>query len=141
MSKIEPLSSETPWIRLQVGDADWRGEDRTRLVGMLEQILTIRHFEQKLLEMHQEGVVHGPVHASIGQEGAAVGMMSTLSAGDKINGTHRMHHQFLAKALNHVTPGGRDPRRADFTDEMNDVVYRTMAEILGLSPGYMGGRG
>ena len=141
MRKTEPLSTDTPWIRLHVGEDDWRSEDPTRLVGMLEQILTIRHFEQKLLELHQEGVVHGPVHASIGQEGAAVGMMSTLSAGDKINGTHRMHHQFLAKALNYVTPDGRDPRKADFTNEMNDVVYRTMAEILGLSPGYMGGRG
>jgi 2-oxoisovalerate dehydrogenase E1 component len=141
MSRIEPLSTDTPWIRLRVGEDDWRGEDPARLVGMLEQILTIRHFEQKLLELHQEGVVHGPVHASIGQEGAAVGMMSTLATGDKINGTHRMHHQFLAKALNHVAPSGRDPRRADFTEQMNDVIYRTMAEILGLSPGYMGGRG
>lgn len=141
MSKIQPLSTETPWIRLDVDESDWRNQEPKRLVGMLEQILLIRHFEQKLLALHQEGVVHGPVHASIGQEGAAVGMMSTLSAGDKINGTHRMHHQFLAKALNHVTPGARDPRSSDFTDEMNDVVYRTMSEILGLSPGYMGGRG
>ena len=141
MSKIQHLSTETPWIRLDVDENDWRSQEPARLVGMLEQVLLIRHFEQKLLALHQEGVVHGPVHASIGQEGAAVGMMSTLSASDKINGTHRMHHQFLAKALNYVTPGGRDPHNADFTDEMNDVVYRTMAEILGLSPGYMGGRG
>lgn len=141
MGKIEKLTTDTPWIRLNVSEDDWRQEDPSRLVGMLEQVLTIRHFEQKLLTLHQEGVVHGPVHASIGQEGAAAGIMSTLSVGDKINGTHRMHHQFLAKALNYVTPQERDPRSADFSDEMNDVVYRTMAEILGLSPGYMGGRG
>jgi 2-oxoisovalerate dehydrogenase E1 component len=141
MGKIEKLTTDTPWIRLSVSEDDWRQEDPSRLVGMLEQVLTIRHFEQKLLTLHQEGVVHGPVHASIGQEGAAAGIMSTLSAGDKINGTHRMHHQFLAKALNYVTSQERDPRSADFSDEMNDVVYRTMAEILGLSPGYMGGRG
>lgn len=141
MDKIEKLTTDTPWIRLNVSEDDWRQEDPSRLVGMLEQVLTIRHFEQKLLMLHQEGVVHGPVHASIGQEGAAAGIMSTLSAGDKINGTHRMHHQFLAKALNYVTPQERDPRSADFSNEMNDVVYRTMAEILGLSPGYMGGRG
>jgi len=141
MGKIEKLTSDTPWIRLNVSDDDWRRQDPARLVGMLEQILAIRHFEQKLLTLHQEGVVHGPVHASIGQEGAAVGVMSALSSGDKINGTHRMHHQFLAKALNYVTPQDRDPRNAEFSGGMNDVVYRTMAEILGLSPGYMGGRG
>src|SRR5581483_3919407 len=106
MGKIEKLTSDTPWIRLSVTDDDWRKQDPSRLVGMLEQIYVIRHFEQKLLTLHQEGVVHGPVHASIGQEGAAVGAMSTLSTGDKINGTHRMHHQFLAKALNYVTPQG-----------------------------------
>jgi 2-oxoisovalerate dehydrogenase E1 component len=141
MSKLEPLSTDTPWIRLSVAEDDWRREDPALLARMFEQILLIRQFEQKLLELHREGLVHGPVHASIGQEGGAVGMMSTLQAGDKINGTHRMHHQFLAKALGYVTPAGYDPRQMQFTDEMHDVVHRTMAEIMGLAPGYMGGRG
>ncbi len=141
MSKISNLKTDTKWFRLETSDDDWRGEDGVRLTSMLEQIFLIRHFEKKLLELHGEGLVHGPVHASIGQEGAAAGIMSTLTDGDKINGTHRMHHQFLAKALNFATDKGRDPRLSDIGERGHDVIYRTMAEILGLSPGYMGGRG
>lgn len=141
MSKILNLTTETPWFRLVTDDADWRGEDALRLTTMLEELFLIRHFEEKLLELHGEGLVHGPVHASIGQEAGAVGIMSTLGDGDKINGTHRMHHQFLAKALNYAAESGRDPRTTDLGASSHDVIYRTMAEILGLSPGYMGGRG
>jgi len=67
--------------------------------------------------------------------------MSVLSSDDKINGTHRMHHQFLAKALNHVQPKDYSPLTQDLPMEMHEVVYRTYAEILGLKPGYCGGRG
>lgn len=141
MTSLTPLTTDTPWLRLETDDEDWRRADPVLLARMLEQILLVRHFEEKLLELHGEGLVHGPVHASIGQEGGAVGIMSTLGTGDKINGTHRMHHQFLAKALNYAEAAGRDPRVSDLGPESQDVVYRTMAEILGLSPGYMGGRG
>lgn len=141
MSKISNLKTDTPWFRLNTDDSDWRSEDARRLAGMLEQLLLIRRFEEKLLELHGEGLVHGPVHASIGQEGGAVGIMSTLGDDDKINGTHRMHHQFLAKALNYVADKGRDARLSELDEPSQDVMYRTMAEILGLSPGYMGGRG
>src|SRR5665213_1726327 len=108
MSTLTNLTTETPWFRLDATEADWRAEDPVLLSQMLEQVLIVRHFEQKLLELHGEGLVHGPVHASIGQEGGAVGIMSTLRSADKINGTHRMHHQFLAKALNHVGDAARD---------------------------------
>lgn len=69
MSKISNLKTDTPWFRLNTDDGDWRSEDARRLAGMLEQLLLIRRFEEKLLELHGEGLVHGPVHASIGQEG------------------------------------------------------------------------
>lgn len=85
--------------------------------------------------------MHGPAHASIGQEGGAVGAMSTLTDADKINATHRAHHQFLAKFLNHAVPEGYDPRSSDWPEAMQDVVHRSMAEIMGLMPGYCGGRG
>jgi 2-oxoisovalerate dehydrogenase E1 component len=108
---------------------------------MLQNLLIIRQFEERILDLFKAGCVHGPAHASIGQEGGAVGAMSVLTSADKINATHRAHHQFLAKFLNHVMPEKHDPRRDELTDEINDVVYRSMAEIMGLSPGYCGGRG
>ena len=55
------------------------------------------------------GLVHGPAHSSIGQEGGAVGSVLALTSEDSVNGSHRGHHQFLAKALHHVEPKGIDP--------------------------------
>ncbi|OZB33374.1 MAG: MFS transporter [Ferrovum sp. 34-44-207] len=108
---------------------------------MLERLVLIRRFEERLLELSTSGVLHGPAHSSIGQEGAAVGAISVLTATDKINGTHRMHHQFLAKALGFVTPEGYSPLDHAVPDQFRDVAFRTYAEILGLRPGYCGGRG
>jgi len=139
--KLVALKTKTPWSRLEVNDADIRAIDKRELMVMLEQLILIRHFEEKLLKLSVAGILHGPAHSSIGQEGAAVGAMSVLRSTDKINGTHRMHHQFLAKALNHAKPDGYSPLDQGLPEAMFDVVYRTYAEILGLTPGYCGGRG
>ncbi len=139
--QTERLTIETPWLRVRADDDDWKGVDASRHRQWLEQMLLVRDFEEKLLALAKEGVLHGPAHSSIGQEGVAVGCMSMLGSADKINGTHRMHHQFLAKALNHVTGEDYDPLRDPFSEDMQTVVTRTLAEILGLSPGFTGGRG
>ena len=141
MPTMEPLISETPWHRLVADEDDWRSEDPQVLAYLLEQLLLIRRFEERILELFKAGCVHGPAHASIGQEGGAVGAMSTLIDVDKINATHRAHHQFLAKFLNHAAPSDYDPREDDWPEAMQEVVHRSMAEIMGLSPGYCGGRG
>ncbi len=141
MSRIVELRMETPWLRMEATEEDWMGAGRTLHLRIYEQLLLIRRFEERLLALKLQDLLHGPAHASIGQEAGAVGCMSTLSSGDKINGTHRMHHQFLSKALNHVVPEGYDPSHDSFTPEMQEIVMRTMAEILGLSPGFTGGRG
>src|SRR5690606_30958278 len=59
---------------------------------------------------------------------------------DHINGSHRGHHQFLAKALLHVAPSGLAPLE-DFSSATYDVIYRGLAEIMGLAPGFCRGRG
>ncbi|GJL81155.1 MAG: MFS transporter [marine bacterium B5-7] len=137
----KPLHTETPWLRIEVDESDRALIGSATCRKMLEQMLIIRTFEEKLLEMAKEGILHGPAHSSIGQEAVAVGCMLSLGSSDKINGTHRMHHQFLAKVLNHVTAKDYDPATDEFSPEMQDVVMRTLAEILGLSPGFTGGRG
>lgn len=140
-SNLVALKTKTPWWRLTTTEADTRAIDTSTLVLMLEQLLLIRRFEEKLLKLSVAGILHGPAHSSIGQEGAAVGAMSVLRSTDKINGTHRMHHQFLAKLLNHATPPDYSPLTDPIPESMREVVYRTYAEILGLTPGYCGGRG
>lgn len=139
--KRQPLSTQTPWFRLEIEEADWAEEDPVALARWMEQLLLIRRFEEKILALHGEGLIHGPAHASIGQEAGAVGALSVLGTADKMNGTHRAHHQILAKLLNATTAEGYDPRRDAIGPEARGMVRRTMAEIMGLAQGFNGGRG
>jgi len=141
MPQRTPLSPSAPWFRIEADLADWRAKRPADLVHWYAQMLLIRRFEEKLLELEKAGLIHGPAHASIGQEAGAVGAMSVLGAQDSINGTHRAHHQVLLKLVNAVTPAGFDVLNDDFTPEMDDAIHRFMAEIMGLTPGYCGGRG
>jgi 2-oxoisovalerate dehydrogenase E1 component len=107
---------------------------------MLTSMVLIRAFEEKVLELAGQGLVHGPAHSAVGQEGGAVGSVLAMRGSDQINGSHRAHHQFLAKALHYVAPQGlasSDP----FDDEVRTIADRTMSEILGLARGYCKGRG
>ncbi len=140
MAKRISLSPTSDWVELQANDDDWSQAAPTLLATMLTQLHLIRGFEETVLELAGEGLVHGPAHSSVGQEGGAVGSVVCLSSKDQVNGSHRGHHQFLAKAIQHVSPAGLDPK-ADFSAELQQVLHKTLAEILGLSPGYCQGRG
>ncbi|PWE54930.1 MFS transporter [Metarhizobium album] len=135
------ISPKAPWFRIEVDEADWRNEDARNLVNWYGQMLLVRRFEEKLLDLEKAGLIHGPAHASIGQEACGVGAMSVLGTDDKINGTHRAHHQMLAKLVNAELPENFDISRDAFAEGMDTAIYRLMAEIMGLSPGYCGGRG
>src|SRR5574337_1338524 len=128
-TKLIPVKTKTPWWRLDADLDAADGVDSAELLTMLEQLVVIRRFEEQLLKLSVAGILHGPAHSSIGQDGAAVGAMSVLGSHDKINGTHRMHHQFLAKTLNHATPSSYVPVKDATLDAHRDVVYRTYAEI------------
>jgi 2-oxoisovalerate dehydrogenase E1 component len=125
------LKSQAAWRSIAAEPEDWKRVDAKLLGSMLVQIEWIRAFEEMVLELAREGLVHGPAHSSIGQEGGAVGSVLALKPGDQINGSHRGHHQFLAKALQHVALG----------DAIDSVLEKTLAEILGLAKGFCRGRG
>jgi 2-oxoisovalerate dehydrogenase E1 component len=140
MPEHHNLLAAAPWVELTVDRSDWDGADPDLLRAALTQTLWIRAFEEYVLELAGEGLVHGPAHSSIGQEGGAVGSVLALRPGDTVNGSHRGHHQFLAKALTHVaqpTPG----TLGKLTDDVLVVLRRTLAEICGLAEGYCKGRG
>jgi 2-oxoisovalerate dehydrogenase E1 component len=101
--KLLPLE---PWVEISSEKSDWDSADPALLHTMLVQLHLIRAFEETVLELAGEGLVHGPAHSSVGQEGGAVGSIVGLRASDSINGSHRGHHQFLAKALGYVAPNG-----------------------------------
>lgn len=140
MPRHRKLATGTPWIELSSTAADWKAADPQLLRTMLGQLHLIRAFEETVLELAAAGLVHGPAHSSIGQEGGAVGSIVGLRSADAVNGSHRGHHQFLAKAIGHVCGGALNPD-ALVTPQLQALLQRTLAEILGLAQGFSGGRG
>ncbi|MGA8210380.1 MAG: thiamine pyrophosphate-dependent enzyme [Nocardioidaceae bacterium] len=140
MPHVIPLEPSTEWVELSSTDEDWDKVSTQVLKTMLVQLYLIRAFEEEVLSLASQGLVHGPAHSSIGQEGGAVGSCLPLTSADQVTGSHRGHHQFLAKAFGHVAPEGLDPK-LDFSPELREILERSMAEICGLASGYCGGRG
>lgn len=60
------------------------------------EILKIRFFEEKVLELHKEKM-YGTTHLCTGQEGVAVGICQAIEPQDVIFSTHRGHGHYLAK--------------------------------------------
>ncbi len=135
MPLTTPLAPAAPCLRLATTEDDWAALSAADLRAMWWSMQAIRSFEEAVLRLASEALVHGPAHSSIGQEGGATGAIFALKPGDQINGSHRGHHQFLAKALRHV--GAVDA----VTPEARGVLRGALAEIMGLAPGYSGGRG
>src|ERR1700741_2973934 len=140
MPRRRRLETGVDWIQLTTPAADWRAGAPALLRTMLAQLHLSRAFEETVLELAAEGLVHGPAHSSIGQEGGAVGSIAGLRSSDAVNGSHPGPHQFLAKALTHVTKGSLSLDSL-VSPEVAEVLQRTLAEILGLAQGYCAGRG
>ena len=140
MPKVIPLAPASDWVELSSTDEDWDEADPQLLGTMLVQLYLVRAFEEEVLSLAGQGLIHGPAHSSIGQEGGAVGSCLPLRSDDQVTGSHRGHHQFLAKAFGHVAPDGLKPT-ADFSPEVREVLERSLAEICGLASGYCRGRG
>ncbi len=85
-----------------------------------EKMLTIRRFEEAVLEIYTQGLMRGLAHLYIGQEASAVGICSALNDDDYLTSTHRGHGHLIAK-------GGK--------------VDRMMAEMMGKVDGYNRGKG
>lgn len=94
--------------------------DNEQGVTGLRLMAKIREFERRMPDLSEEGLIRGSTHPSVGMEAVAVGVSMALKKEDAIASNHRGHAHTLAKG-------------ADFG--------RTMAEILGRSDGYCGGKG
>jgi 2-oxoisovalerate dehydrogenase E1 component len=140
MPKRRKLHTGVDWIQLESTPADWKSADPNLLMNILGQLHLIRAFEECVLDLAGEGLVHGPAHSSIGQEGGAVGSIVGLRSTDAVNGSHRGHHQFLAKTIEHVS-GGKLDLESLIDEQLHALLERTLAEILGLAQGFSGGRG
>ena len=134
------LAPAVEWSELVVTEGDWDAARPELLTAMLSQLVLIRTFEEYVLELAAEGLIHGPAHSSIGQEGGAVGSVIGLTSRDTVNGSHRGHHQYLAKVLGHLHPEGIDPTQP-YPDDVRDALLRTLREVCGLDRGFSHGRG
>ena len=92
---------------------------RKECLGAFRKMLLIRRFEEACIMAAGKGQVPGHFHVYIGQEATGVGVCATLGQGDFVHSTHRNHGHLIAR--------GADPGKA-------------LAEILGKSGGYAGGK-
>lgn len=63
----------------------------------LEQLLTIRAFEERLLSLFAEGKLNGTTHTCLGQEYVPVALRPLLRDGDFVFSNHRGHGHYLAR--------------------------------------------
>lgn len=63
------------------------------------QMLLIRRFEEKCIELYSSQKIGGFLHLYIGEEAIAVGVMHALSAEDAVIATYREHGHALARGI------------------------------------------
>ncbi|MGQ9660887.1 MAG: alpha-ketoacid dehydrogenase subunit alpha/beta [Kiritimatiellia bacterium] len=133
---------------------------RQEAVALLEDMLTIREFEEMIVKLRAGAYqpcpgydYRGPTHISVGQEAVSVGSCAALAPTDCITSTHRGHGDGIAKGcvairamsadeLRKRVPNCRKKdRRALVEAALEEHIYRTIAELFGKEDGYCRGRG
>lgn len=93
---------------------------KEKILEMYENMLKIRKFEERAMNLFAEGKIPGFVHLYIGEEAVATGACANLNKDDYITSTHRGH--------GHIVSKGGD-------------LKLMMAEIFGKETGYCKGKG
>ncbi len=94
--------------------------DTNKRKKMLEMMIKIRAFEEKLEELYQKKAMFGSTHSYRGQEAIAAGVCSALGSTDLFASNHR--------GTGHLVAKGAD-------------LYLLMCEVMGRADGYSKGRG
>ena len=102
------------------GPIDVAGVDPAILRKFLADMLAIRHAEEAIGALVEEGLARTPCHLAIGQEAVAVGTAASLDRGDRVFGGHRSHAHLLA---------------------LGGDLFGLIAEILGKADGLSRGMG
>ncbi len=91
-----------------------------QLIEIYRKMVTIRLFEEKIIDLYARGLVPGLAHLYVGEEAIAVGVCANLRDEDYITSTHRGHGHVIAKGA--------------------ELKYM-MAELFGKKTGYCKGKG
>src|SRR5665213_3467971 len=76
-----------------------RRPDEDHGVFLLRQMLRIRQFEERCVELYSHSLIRGFLHLGIGEEACAVGIMEALSREDAVVATYREHGHALARGI------------------------------------------
>ena len=71
--------------------------DPQGLSRIYRMLRLIRRAEERVADIYPSDKIKSPVHLSIGQESAAVGVCDVLAADDIVSGTYRGHATYIAK--------------------------------------------
>ena len=69
------------------------------LLNLYRQMLLIRRFEEKSMEVYSAGKIGGFCHVYIGQEAVAVGALSAIGKDDYVITSYREHGHAIAKGM------------------------------------------
>lgn len=73
--------------------------DRAHLHGLYRQMLRIRRFEAKCVELYQAQAIRGFLHLYDGEEAVAAGTLAALEPRDAVVATYREHGHALARGV------------------------------------------
>lgn len=73
--------------------------DREHGLELLRQMLLVRRFEEKCVELYSATKIRGFMHLCIGEEAVAVGAMQALGPEDAIVATYREHGHALVRGV------------------------------------------
>ncbi|MDH3958709.1 MAG: pyruvate dehydrogenase (acetyl-transferring) E1 component subunit alpha [Actinomycetota bacterium] len=73
--------------------------DQTLDMRLLRDMLLVRRFEERCVELYSAGSIRGFLHVYIGEEAVATGVMSALRDDDAIVATYREHGHALLKGM------------------------------------------
>ncbi|BDI03855.1 pyruvate dehydrogenase (acetyl-transferring) E1 component subunit alpha [Sphaerotilus microaerophilus] len=73
--------------------------DRAHLHRLYREMLRIRRFEARCVELYQAQKIRGFLHLYDGEEAVAVGVMAALEPRDAVVATYREHGQALARGV------------------------------------------
>lgn len=75
------------------------GFDLSKTIEFYREMLLIRRFEEKCVELYSSQKIRGFLHLYIGEEAIAVGVMNALGKDDAVLATYREHGHALARGV------------------------------------------
>ena len=75
------------------------GLDAEHGMRLLRQMLRVRRFEEKCVELYSRAKIRGFMHLCIGEEAVAVGVLAALEPEDAIVATYREHGHALVRGV------------------------------------------